>query len=78
MQQQKDQIGIITMGDYDTNNDEQVDYVKLYQSNLSTPDWDMVKYVNALSPTRLTCDWIQALIVALCFVKKNIGLVFNK
>lgn len=70
--QPKDELGIITMGDNETENDEEMDHVKLYCDHLLVPNWEMVKYVNALSSTRHPCHWIEALHVALCFIRKEV------
>lgn len=69
--QPKDEIGIITMGD-ETNNPEDIDNVKLYCEHLLVPNWEMVKYIQNLASTDLSCNWIEALHVALCFIKREV------
>lgn len=69
--QPKDEIGIITMGD-ETDNQEGVDNVKLYNENLMIPNWEMVKYIQNLTATDYSCNWIEALHVALCFIQREV------
>lgn len=69
--QPKDEIGIITMG-AETNNPDDIENVGLYSENLSIPNWEMVKFIKNLTPTDLPCNWIEALHVTLCFVKREV------
>lgn len=77
--QHKDDIGIITMGDHQTNNDEKIEHVKLHcKPHQLVPNFEMVKYVNSLIPTNYPCHWIEALHVALCFIRsKRVRLVLS-
>ncbi|NP_001135434.1 ATP-dependent DNA helicase II [Nasonia vitripennis] len=69
--QPKDEIGIITMGD-ETDNSQDMDYVKEYNEHLLIPNWEMVKYIDGLASTKHPCNWIEALHVALCFIKREV------
>lgn len=60
------------MGDNETDNSQDMDYVKEYNEHLLIPNWEMVKYIHGLSSTKHPCNWIEALHVALCFMKREV------
>lgn len=69
--QENDEIGIITMGDQETNNFDKIQNIREYD-NLKLPSWEHVKYVNDLESSRVGSNWIDGLDVALNYIEREV------
>lgn len=63
------------MGSDDTDNDlnrSMSGYSNIVEKiPLQIPSWEMVRSLNQLTPSDFSCDWVDALVVAMNFIKNE-------
>jgi len=68
----KDELGVVLFGTQDTSNNLNYENVRVLERGLCKADWDTVKYLQQhVEGTNVESDWIDAVVVALDFLKSQ-------
>lgn len=65
----KDAVNIICFGSNETENDESIENIHQFESDLQVPDWEMVERILDLRASPRTSNWVEGLHVALRFAQ---------
>lgn len=66
----KDEVALILLGSEETNNNLNYKNISVAHS-LGLPSWEMVQFVEDLKETVVDADWIDAIVVAVDFLKEE-------
>ncbi|XP_051160686.1 X-ray repair cross-complementing protein 5-like [Leptopilina boulardi] len=70
----KDNANIICFGSNETDNEENMENIYQFKSELEHPNWEMVEKTLQLQSTNRTSSWVEGLHVALQFAKEKCSL----
>ncbi|KDR13452.1 X-ray repair cross-complementing protein 5 [Zootermopsis nevadensis] len=74
----KDEVALILLGSEETNNNLNYKNISVAHS-LGLPSWEMVQFVEDLKETVVDADWIDAIVVAVDFLKEEtVGKKFSE
>jgi len=67
----KDEVGVVLLGSEETNNPLDYDHVTVLDRGLAQTDWEIISYLREhVKGTQHEGDWIDAVVVALDFLKR--------